>query len=364
MANAVLERLKFEAGTHKAPREAFRFKAPVGFQFAEGDDEVQSVPVRILARTPDVIDHWYLGRTINDMTGARFKEKIPLDWCHWWDVNVGFADEIDADEEKGLTLAGKIISVGDDQAAQILKRGKAGVPYEASIEFTRPWKFEVLGEGQVAECNGQTIEGPCIIFREWTLIACAICPFGADPNTQTKFSLAGSRRPNDEPDEIEFTIEPESIKMAKAAATPTVTQSTDSPADAPQPVVQPTPPAAVSQTAPTDDPAKVFAAKLTQFTAKFGPVNGSKWAAEGKTYEEGLELHAAELASQGDAKQKEIDDLKTRLAAVDKGEPSAVSFSEEGGAGGDGKSKHAKPGSNRAKFTAGVKLPAGWNGKK
>lgn len=359
MPSATLERVKFEAGANKAPQEAFRFKAAETLQLAQAADGAKVVPVTILARTPDVVDHWYFGPCIHDMAGARFKKKVPIDWCHWHDLNVGYADNIVADEKTGLTLSGKIISLrDDDMAAEIIGRGKLGVPYEFSIEAWVPWRLEFLAEGMTAECNGQTIEGPCLIFREWTFKGGGVCPFGVDGGTSTNFSPSGGRRESDAPRDVEFILFSEPNAMAKQAATTDTKQATDPPAEGQQLSTDKQNPPAVSS--PAEDPAKAFAAKLAQFTAKFGDVNGSKWAAAGKSYEEALELHAAELSAQlktqTEASGKKIEELEVKLAAVDKGELMPVS-------GGDSNKPtvpsglELKLGSNLAKVANSLKIP-------
>lgn len=360
-------RLALTPGAHTAPADAFRSQAAVELQFAEGEGATKTARVRILARTAEPIDHWYWGRLIHDMSGMTAKQRIPLDWCHWWDVNVGYADEIEADEESGVVLTGVIVSIrDDDQAAEILARGKAGVPYEASIDWTGAQKLEVLDSGMTAECNGRTIEGPCVIVREWTLKATAICPFGADPGTETKFSRAGGQPPPD----VTVTLFSRTSAMAKQAAT-NDPKDTSAPAGETQlSGQQPNPPAAAQPS--ESDAAKLaeaaaaaFGAKLGKFVAEFGSENGSKWAAEGKSYEEALKLHATELSAQltaqGEAKDKEIDELKAKLKAVDTGEGEAVSFSD----GGDPKSSERRASQLRAGKAAAAmaslsKMPAGF----
>ena len=59
-----------------------------------------------------------------------------------------------------------------------------------------------------------------------------------------------------------------------------------------------------------------FQAKLGEFTAKFGAENGAKWFGEGKTFEQGLELHCAALQAQLNAKDEEIAALQQQVAAA------------------------------------------------
>jgi hypothetical protein len=360
MPTAIAERrAELTPGTHRAPREAFQFRAPIEFTFAEGDSNLTTAPVKMLARTAQPIDHWYWGKCVHDMDGVTFKDRIPLDWCHWYDLNVGYASEITADKKTGLTVGGLIVSTrDDDMAAEILARGRAGVPYEASIDFHGPKRIEIVPEGSTAKVNGYSIDGPVVIFREWPLKAVAVCPFGADGGTSTKFSRDGHRA-SEEPADVEVTLFSEPESMAKEADKKN--KPTDAPADDGQlSETQQAPPAAHTEAAAAA--AAAFKATLAQFVAEFGAVHGSQWAAEGKTHEEALKLHADGLAAQlkatGEAKDAEIEALKTKLAAVDKGETDALSFSDGGGATDAAKTQLvSKIGSNLAAFASSIKMP-------
>lgn len=103
-----------------------------------------------------------------------------------------------------------------------------------------------------------------------------------------------------------------------------------------------------------------FRAKLTKFSAAFGAVNGSQWAADGLTYEQALEKHSAALATQLTAEQTKTKELETKLGAVPRGEEKPVSFStnEKHEAGTNVPTKLVGLG-KMAKFAASLKLPGG-----
>ncbi|MGO8748330.1 MAG: hypothetical protein ACLQNE_20340 [Thermoguttaceae bacterium] len=145
-------------------------------------------PIRLFVRSSKPIDHFYWGQCVHDMTGLEHKQKIPLDYMHGDDV-VGYADKFDVDKE-GLTIGGFLTpSRDDDRAAEILYKAKAGVPWEGSVNFDGGnLKIEQLKQGQTAQVNGYTMQGPGTIFRKWTLRGAAVCPYGADPDTQAKFA--------------------------------------------------------------------------------------------------------------------------------------------------------------------------------
>src|SRR5690606_6439778 len=47
---------------------------------------------------------------------------------------------------------------------------------------------ERLSDKETAIVNGVTVRGPVTIIRKWTLRGVAVCPYGYDPKTSTRFS--------------------------------------------------------------------------------------------------------------------------------------------------------------------------------
>jgi hypothetical protein len=63
---------------------------------------------------------------------------------------------------------------------------REGVPYEASIFFGGDGiKLENVPTGKTVDVNGMEFAGPGVVVREWPLRGIAICPYGADENTQS-----------------------------------------------------------------------------------------------------------------------------------------------------------------------------------
>lgn len=267
------------------PAEALRFDAG-RFQLAEvGDGDPMAVrPVKILCRTAGPINHWWFGAIIHDLAGVQLKPKVSLDWCHDYDQQIGYLDQFEITPE-GLFGSGKIVPFkADDRAAELLFKGDRGVPYEASIDWTGDSRIEELDYGMTAVVNGQVVTGPCLIVREWSLTAVAVCPHGADGGTQTKF--------RDGP--------------GKGA---TMTKKPD-------------------DTKPTEGSAgKTFSAEdLQLWKTQFG-AEGVDWLVEGLTIDQAKERFAAnqakalnsrieELTKATAAKDEEIATLKTQLAAA------------------------------------------------
>lgn len=146
--------------------------------------ELNSSPVSIVARTGGVADQLFWGRCVHDFAGMSAPAVIPLDYMHDPEQIVGFASQIDA-TSGSLNITGVIQSTRPgDRAEDVLLRSKAGTPYQASILMGwNDYLSEDLPAGATAEVNGQQINGPVVIFRQWSLRGVAICPYGADAGT-------------------------------------------------------------------------------------------------------------------------------------------------------------------------------------
>lgn len=177
-------------GVADAPADACRFRASAQLQFADTHDTGDLRPFRMTARSNGPIVHEYWGRIVHDFDGMELrKESCPVDYCHRADSTLGFADQFSTGEN-GLEVAGSLIVLQEnDEADRVYKRGKAGFPYEASIDWIGPeTEIEWIPEDVSTEVNGQQFEGPGYVVRKWPLRALAICPYGADSDTETKFS--------------------------------------------------------------------------------------------------------------------------------------------------------------------------------
>lgn len=194
MSNTPAERPTFAKSLDKTknPAVAFRFAAE-GFAAegvaaeavaAEGGAE-KRYPVRLVARTASPVESWYFGTTYHDLAGVQVKDRIPIDYAHDEAEILGFLDNIE-NTGRELVATGALTPFrGDDRASEIIAKLNQGVPYEASINFAGPSSIEEISAGAVAEVNGETVRGPCVIFRKWTLRGVAICPYGADADTST-----------------------------------------------------------------------------------------------------------------------------------------------------------------------------------
>lgn len=293
----------FNEQTNLVPAEALMLQ--VGIEFGDNGEDAKTAPVKLLART-HAINHPYWGQIEHDFGGMQHKSRIPLDFCHDQKEIVGYANRFDITDE-GLVLSGAITPYKDDRASEIVHKQRLGVPYEASIDFRGSIGIEKVVEGQQAEVNGHTFDGPGFIVRKWTLRGCAVCPHGADSNTSTTFS---DNQPGEYPVEIM-----ENKQMSENTPVETVPAVVETPAPAevvPTVEAQLTPapetteaPAAPAPVAPVvEDPAAI----AKKFQDAYG-VDGLQWMAEGKTFAECKDLQLAKVIA-------ENADMKTRLGAI------------------------------------------------
>lgn len=297
----------------EVPNNAFQFNSPLQFE-APAEKLQGELPIELLLRSPQPITHWYWGRIAHDMTGLQLrKETCPLDWCHDADTIVGYLDQFSADATQGLRAKGKLVSfTADDKAAEIMHKGQHKVPYESSMDWSGPAVIEEIGEGITIQVNGYAFTGPGYVVRKWQLRSAAVCPYGADPNTRSKFSAGES--PKQEVSVFTFS----EVTMSQAPSTP---------ATPPAPAV----PAAATQQ--TVDPRVTARAELTKFVSRFGAENGSKWFAEGVSYEAACDKHIDAQNQQLTAKDTQIGELQQKLSAVPKQGEKPLS-------GGDAEKKH------------------------
>ena len=155
-------------------------------ELGDNGDEAKTAPIRLKARSGDYIEHWYWGRVVHDLSGMKLsKSRLAVDYAHNDDEVLGYLNKFDI-------ASGDLIASGaltpwreDDRASEVLWKMRSGVPYEASIFFGgNGIKLEEVDEGQSMEVNGRRFDGPGVIIREWPLRGVAICPYGADQNTE------------------------------------------------------------------------------------------------------------------------------------------------------------------------------------
>ena len=174
-----------ERNFNAVPKAACMF-AGGQVELGSNGQSAKSAPVKLKARSGDSIDHWYWGKVIHDLAGMRVhKPRLTIDYAHNDNEVLGYLNHFDV-------TGGDLIASGaltpwrdDDRASEVIFKMREGVPYEASIFFGGDGiKIEEIDENMVAQVNGREFAGPGVIIREWPLRGVAICPYGADQNTE------------------------------------------------------------------------------------------------------------------------------------------------------------------------------------
>lgn len=149
----------------------------------------------ILAYTGKVIDWGWLGRFVIDLEGMFMaKNKIPALLEHVRDWRVGFIDDCTIDAT-GFHETGTFLS--NEQAQSIRADAGDGFPWQASIGV-QAHRIEELKEGESAQVNGQTVEGPIDIWRKASVFETSFCAFGADNDTAAVAMSATAINPQEE----------------------------------------------------------------------------------------------------------------------------------------------------------------------
>jgi len=315
----------FSPDLDRVPAAACRLAAGA-FELGDNGEGSKTAPVRILARTPGVVTHWFWGRTVHDLDGVIIeKERLPLDYVHDDNQILGYVNHHER-TERGLEVSGALTPFGEtDRAAEVLHKSRAGVPYEASIYFGGEGiEIEEVDEDETVEVNGGEFQGPGLVFRKWPLRGVAVCPYGADSRTVTELkggqSFPFSLREKKE-DEIMAGKDTEHAgeEASKAVESPEQQGKTQQTAEAPEAVEAETPQADEPGQGVESEREKVKA-EIARFVEAFGPEKGHQWWSEGKSFEEAQALRAEELAA-------ENKKLRQRIDQAELGDPEGVEHS-------------------------------------
>lgn len=307
----------------QVPAKALRM--PVAFQLAADQgtstDGVTSYPFKMLARSTEPVLDWYFGAIYHDFSGMERRETIPVDYCHYDTEVIGAGSKFPVDKD-GLHIVGHLVSTRtDDRTDEIVKKARAGVPWEASIDFrSGVTLLEEIPEGYTATVNGGTVQGPCLIVRKWKLRGVAVCPYGMDENTESKFSQ----------DTPSGTVRILTARSDMAEPTPAPAPEQPAAPEKPQaPEVKPEakPEAPATEGTPTE--ASQFKSQLKKFQTRFGAQAGAEYLAADLTYEAALEKHCDHLASQLAAVTEKAGKLQARIDSAQLGEKTPATTGED-----------------------------------
>lgn len=327
----------------KAPAEAFRF-ATSELQFAAADKDKPGIhPVKMVARTGGVINHWWFGPSVHDLAGMRIhKKSIPIDYVHGEEI--GYIDQWST-ESGDLVLSGALVPTDqpNDLANKLIQRASGGVPYEASIDWQDDYTAEDLPRGKQAEVNGRTIDGPATIFRQWSLRGVAICPYGADKNTVSKFSKRQTKE-GDMPTKDVKQDAATKLSDAEAGAGTDVKEQAQANA-AGNGTREAT---ATASTTASEAPAETVPGgrkECQRFVQAFGATDGANWYVQGLSFEEANAKFTQKL-------REENESMKQKMAAFAAAAGEAEPVSPSGG---------DKPGGEKKKGLASAVKIAGRN---
>lgn len=175
---------QFNQITKEVKRSTFRFSQNE-ITLGDNGENAKTAPVKLIALSGKPFDTFYWGRCVQDLNGMTVSKKriaIDLEHCD----PIGYINRFDVIDNQ-LVLSGAITPVTED-AKDVLALLQAGVPYEASIDFSPSHADDLIIEQYqqgMVNVNGQMFEAPLTVFRKWTLRAVAICKSGADNQTET-----------------------------------------------------------------------------------------------------------------------------------------------------------------------------------
>lgn len=310
-------------------------------ELGDNGDGAKSAPVSLVARSGKPIEHSFWGRVVHDFAGMHLhKSKLTIDYVHDSKEVIGYLNKFSA-ESGDLVTSGALVPFKDsDRATEIIHKSKAGVPYEASINFGGDGiKVQEVGPGEVSQVNGYDFEGPGVIIREWPLRGVAICPYGADMNTDSmvlsgtgkEFSATVVTASETTTKETEMSekesveVVAEAAEVAEAKAEEVVTETSelvkpveDAVAEAEASIVEP---AVEAEVAPegelTQEAEPLSREEFTRIADEFGAEIAVQTVRDGGNYQSALK-------AAHDAQKVEIEKLKKALAVSGNGTPVAV----------------------------------------
>jgi hypothetical protein len=188
--------------------------------------------------------------------------------------------------------------------------------------------------------NGQEIEGPAIIVRQWALRGMAVCLYGADHRTESQFSNDAS--------EVSITIETET-EMAtkkKEVETPDVDTQLTEPQEQATQVAEEVKP----------DPEQ-FRTELKNYITAFGAEDGANWFSEGLSFSDAQAKFCQKLQDKLAAEKTRADELNEKLSSIDRGSDKPLSVSSDQ-VQDEKPNRFADLGENMGRFANGLKLPS------
>lgn len=311
--------------------------------FAGGEVELKenkpgskSAKLRIKARGGQPIEHWYWGRVVHDLAGMRHKSRIAVDYAHNDDEVLGYVNHFDS-ETGDLWLSGALTPWReDDRASEVMYKMGEGVPYEASIFFGGDGiKIQEVAEGEVAPVNGFDFEGPGIIVRAWPLRGVAVCPYGADENTESKMQFGSGKTfaaevvKTNQQEEVKMSEKPEAVEVEAAAEAQAVeavaveaeaVETKELEADAPVVAESAPEPEVVAPVQEEEKPDEMSRKEFCRIVDEFGAEIAAQTVKDAGSYETALKL----AYSRANEKVKALETQCSEMKAARAGQPVPV----------------------------------------
>lgn len=169
----------------KVPRTALTISPQEGSQFEllqhEEGHKDKRTRWRMVANSGGVIEnHSHWGNFAIDLEGLNIgRQRKPALRDHDPQKIVGHTQSIQVTDE-GLVAEGTFSDTDDGREVQAMLAD--GFPWQASV-YVPPKAIQKLEEGESADVNGITIEGPGHVFRSSSLREVTFTSLGADENT-------------------------------------------------------------------------------------------------------------------------------------------------------------------------------------
>lgn len=158
-------------------------------------------PISLLAVSGEVLDHWWFGPLLLDANGAvPRQDSVPIDWQHDYEDSIGYLDAFQPDGVK-LNVSGYLVPYPEDPkdpATKVIAKAAAGVPYQASVDFSPmlvgDLELEYISKGLTTLVGGKEYSGPLTVLRKWPLNAVALCTHGHDAQTVAQMSAGDTEK--------------------------------------------------------------------------------------------------------------------------------------------------------------------------
>lgn len=144
--------------------------------------------------------HWYWGDVYLDVAGFKpTRQDLPALLRHDAAKVTGWTTKLTADAGTSQIIAeGKLLkgdAATEPYANIVRSRLAQNFPYQCSGRW-EPSRVEQVQKDATATVNGQTVTGPCSIFRQFTIAEASFAEMGWDPMTSAVAASADGKQPS------------------------------------------------------------------------------------------------------------------------------------------------------------------------